>query len=173
MTKINREGMAIGLISLAALGFLMYLIYGRDAQIDAGRWAFLPTMNALCNSITTLFILSGLFAIHRENKVWHRRFMLGAFGSSTVFLLGYIVYHYAHGDSHFLGQGWIRPVYFTILISHIFLSAVVLPMVLTTFFLALAGRFTDHKKWARFTYPLWLYVSVTGVGIYFFLKAYT
>jgi putative membrane protein len=99
--------------------------------------------------------------------------MLGAFASSTLFLVGYVVYHIYHGDSRFPGQGWIRPVYFTILISHIVLSAAALPLVLTTFYLALTRRLEAHKKAARITYPIWLYVSVTGVTIFFLLRAYS
>ncbi len=168
------QGIAIGLVSALALGFLLYLLYGRSANAaSSDRFSFLPAMNAACNAITTFFILRGLIQIHKGYEEEHRHSMLGAFASSTLFLIGYITYHFVHGDSHFQGLGWTRSAYFSILISHITLSFVALPLVLTTFYLALSGRYEAHKKFARFTYPIWLYVSVTGVVIFFFLKIYS
>lgn len=167
------QGVLIGLVSALAFGFLLFLLYGRNAHaVNTERFAFLPALNAACNAITTFFILRGLVQIHKGNEEEHRHSMLGAFASSTLFLIGYITYHFVHGDSHFQGLGWTRPAYFSILISHIALSFIALPLVLTTFYLALSGRYQAHKKFARFTYPIWLYVSVTGVVIFFFLKAY-
>jgi putative membrane protein len=98
--------------------------------------------------------------------------MLLAFGFSSLFLISYIVNHALHGDTHFPGHGTIRTVYLTILASHIFLSIVALPLVLITFFLSLTGRFPIHKRVARFTFPIWLYVSVTGVIVFALLQAY-
>lgn len=173
MKELKWQGMAIGLISALALGALFYLLYGRHhAAADAGRFSFLPALNAGCNAVTTFLILYGLVMIHHGEEEKHRQSMLGAFTSSTLFLIGYITYHYVHGETHFMGQGWIRPVYFSVLISHITLSAVALPLVLSTFYLALSGRFDLHTKFAKFTYPIWLYVSVTGVAIFFVLKHY-
>ena len=171
--KDLKWGAAIGLISAAALGALFYLLYGRSPNpADSGRLAFLPALNAACNAVTTLLILRGLFFIlYRKDRDRHRQSMLGAFAASSLFLIGYITYHFLHGDTRFPGQGWIRPVYFTLLISHITLSAVALPLVLSTFYLSLSGRFALHKRFARITYPIWLYVSVTGVAVFFFLKA--
>jgi putative membrane protein len=165
----------IALVSAAALGFLVYLIYGRDAS-DAGTpgfLAFLPALNASCNAVTTILIVLGLSAIGRGDREAHRRRMLSAFATSALFLIGYIIYHAFHGETKFPGQGAIRPVYFTILISHIVLSAVALPMILGTFWLALSGQNVRHVRLARWTYPIWLYVSITGVVIFFMLKAYT
>jgi putative membrane protein len=96
--------------------------------------------------------------------------MVSAFAASTVFLVGYVLYHYAHGDTAYQGEGTVRIVYFTILITHVLLSIVMLPMILTTFYLAARERFSTHKKLARWTLPIWLYVSVTGVIIYFMLR---
>jgi putative membrane protein len=166
--------MAIALVSSLALGFLFYLIYGRESSGKyAGSVAFLPALNAACNATTTVLILLGLRAIRRDDREGHRRMMLGAFATSTLFLIGYIVYHSVHGDTKFPGQGWIRPTYFFILITHIVLSAVALPMILGTFWLALTRRFERHRRLARWTYPIWLYVSITGVVIFMVLKAYT
>ena len=99
--------------------------------------------------------------------------MLGALVCSTLFLISYVVYHNFHGDTKFTGQGLVRPIYFFILISHIVLSAVVVPMILTSLYLALAGRLATHKRVSRYTFPIWLYVSVTGVLIFAMLKAFS
>lgn len=166
-------GIVIALASAAALGFLLYLIYGREAAAEGpGFLRFLPALNAACNATTALFIVMGLQAIGRGDRETHRHHMLSAFATSALFLVGYILYHAFHGETKFPGQGLVRPVYFFILISHIVLSAIALPMILTTFWLALSKRFACHRKLARWTYPIWLYVSVTGVVIYFMLRAY-
>lgn len=163
----------IALASAAALGFLFYLIYGRTSSGGyAGSVAFLPALNAACNAMTTLLIVRGLMAIGRGDREAHRRRMLGAFATSALFLAGYIAYHSLHGETKFPGQGWIRPAYFFILVSHIVLSAIALPMILTTFWFALSKQFERHKRLARWTYPLWLYVSITGVVVFFMLRAY-
>ena len=101
------------------------------------------------------------------------RFMIAAVTFSSLFLVSYITHHYLHGDTPFPGMGLIRPVYFTILITHVTLSVVVLPMIFTTFFFALTKQFMFHKKIARITFPIWLYVSITGVVVFLLLKGYT
>jgi putative membrane protein len=162
----------IGGVSAAALGFLIWLIY---FAVPAGTppWAAaLPTLNACLNASSTVAMSLGVWAIKRGRRSLHIRCMLTALASSALFLLSYIAYHHFHGDTKYLGQGWIRPLYFVILISHILLSAVVLPMLLSTVFFASTARFDRHKRLARLTFPLWLYVSVTGVVVYFFLRAY-
>jgi len=99
----------------------------------------------------------------------HRAVMITALISSSLFLTSYLYYHWHVGSVHFQGQGWIRPLYFTILISHTFLAAVIVPMIIVTFSRALRERFDRHRAIARWTYPLWLYVSVTGVVVYLML----
>lgn len=158
--------------SLAALVGLIYIIYYRDPSRGSGA-TYLPALNATFNVLTSFFIIRGLLAIHRGNTESHRHSMMAAFATSTLFLIGYIVYHLTQGETPFPGQGFVRTVYFFILISHIVLSAFTLPLVMTTFYFALAGNFPWHKRLARFTYPVWLYVSITGVVIFAFLKAYT
>ena len=98
--------------------------------------------------------------------------MLSAFGFSSLFLISYIINHALHGDTHFPGQGAVRAIYLSILASHIFLSIVALPLVLTTLFFSLSGRFAMHRRVARVTFPIWLYVSITGVIVFVFLKIY-
>jgi putative membrane protein len=164
----------IALVSAAALGFLIYLIYGRESiGTVSAVLAFLPALNAACTATTTVLIVLGLQAIGRGDREAHRRRMLSAFATSALFLVGYILYHTFHGETKFPGQGVVRPVYFAILISHIVLSAIALPMIMTTFWFALSNQLVRHVKLSRWTYPIWLYVSITGVVIFFMLKAYT
>jgi len=153
-------------VSAAAIGFLFWLVYGAShgPRTDALSW--LPGLNALFNSLSALCLGVGVSHIRAGRRETHRRFMLAALLCSALFLVSYIVHHALHGDTRFLGQGAIRPVYFSILISHVLLSIVVLPLVLTTAFLALTERFPFHRKVARWTFPLWMYVSVTGVAVY-------
>lgn len=160
-------------ISTAALGFLFWLIYLRQGGGESQSLAFLPAVNAGLNATTTVLLLRGWFAIRAGNRKLHAFCMKSAFIVSALFLGCYILYHSAHGDTKFPGQGAIRPVYFFILITHIVLSMAVLPMILGTFYQALTGRFEKHRKWAKWTLPIWLYVSLTGVLIFFLLKAYT
>jgi putative membrane protein len=131
--------------------------------------SFLPSLNAGLNLITALFIVIGYFLIRQGAWTGHALCMILALLTSTLFLISYLYYHFHHGSTHFLGQGWIRPVYFVILISHTILAIVIVPMVITTFFWALRSRFQKHVRWARMTFPLWLYVSCTGVIIYWLL----
>jgi putative membrane protein len=161
------------IVSAAAIAFLFWLLYARQGGGESDSLSFLPAVNACLNATTTAFLLRGWFAIRSGNRALHAFCQKTAFIVSAVFLVCYIVYHSVHGDTRFPGTGLIRPVYFTILISHIVLSIAALPMVLATFFFALTGRFDTHRKWARLTFPIWLYVSITGVVIFFVLKAYT
>jgi putative membrane protein len=133
----------------------------------------LPAVNALLNGLSACFLTAGFIAIRKRRINVHRRFMVAAIISSALFLISYIVYHNAHGDTPFQGTGFVRPIYFFILISHISLTTVALPFILVTFFFALTSRFDAHRKIARFTLPAWLYVSVTGVMIFFLLKIFS
>ncbi len=117
-----------------------------------------------------MLLVAGLLAIRSGRRELHIKLMLSAVGVAGLFLASYIVYHHFHGDTRFGGQGLIRPVYFFILISHIAGSIVALPLVLTTLFFAGTKRFERHLKIARVTFPVWLYVSVTGVTVFFLLK---
>lgn len=160
-------------VSLLAVLFLFWLIYVHHGSQTQGDWVnLLPYLNASLNGISALCLLLGFRAIRRRNKQQHRRLMISAFVSSSCFLVSYIVYHALHGDTRFLAQGLIRPLYFFTLISHIGLSIVTLPLVFITFYFALTQRFQIHRKLARWTYPLWLYVSVTGVLIVVLLKIF-
>jgi putative membrane protein len=129
----------------------------------------LPHLNALLNATSAIFLVTGYTFIRRRRIRAHRNCQLSAFISSTLFLVSYLTYHYFHGATHFPGQGIARPVYFTILISHTILAVVIVPLVLVTLYRAVRGDFVRHRKIARWTLPLWLYVSVTGVLVYLML----
>ncbi len=167
---------AIGVVSLGAIAFLFWLIYFREGAggaADPNAVTFLPAVNAGLNTLSSICLVLGFRAIKRGARDVHQRFMTGAFAFSSLFLVSYIVYHSLHGDTPFPGQGAVRPVYFFILISHIVLSVIALPLVLSTFYLSWSGKLALHRKVARWTFPLWLYVSVTGVVIFAMLRAYT
>ncbi|MEE8075301.1 MAG: DUF420 domain-containing protein [Candidatus Binatia bacterium] len=129
----------------------------------------LPSINASLNSASTLFLVVGYLFIRRRNVAAHRLCMLAAFATSTLFLVSYLTYHFQVGSVPFDGQGWVRPLYFSILISHIILAAAIVPLVLVTLVRAVRGNFERHKRIARWTLPIWLYVSVTGVIVYWML----
>lgn len=129
----------------------------------------LPTLNAILNSISAILLTIGYVFIKQKNREAHRRCMLGAFTTSTLFLISYLVYHSKVGSVGFQGQGAIRPVYFAILLTHTVLAMVIVPMIFVTFARALKGNFDRHRRIARWTLPIWLYVSVTGVVVYLML----
>ncbi len=130
-------------------------------------WAIpLPAVNAALNLASALLLLSGYRFIRAQKIAAHRWSMTGAFIASILFLISYLAYHQAAGSVGYSGEGWMRKLYFTILISHSILAAVIVPMAVTTIYFAWRGRFESHKKLARWTLPVWLYVSVTGVVIY-------
>lgn len=132
-------------------------------------YTILPTVNATLNAISGVFLLTGYVLIKRRHINAHRNAMLGAFASSTLFLISYLVYHAQAGSRPFTGQGVIRYVYFAILLSHIVLAAAILPMAISTLSRGLRGRYVEHKRIARKTFPAWMYVSVTGVIVYLML----
>src|SRR5262245_60431354 len=129
----------------------------------------LPTLNAILNSVSAILLGAGYFFIRRKNIKAHRALMTSAFITSTLFLISYLTYHYYHGSTKFQGQGAIRAVYFSILLTHTILAAAIVPMIFVTFSRALKERFDRHRRIARWTLPLWLYVSVTGVVVYLML----
>ncbi|MEK6282681.1 MAG: DUF420 domain-containing protein [Acidobacteriota bacterium] len=131
--------------------------------------SYLPHLNALLNSTSALFLIAGYLFIKFGRIQAHRNCQITAVATSTIFLASYLTYHYYHGDTPFLGQGIVRPFYFTILITHVILAIVIVPLVLVTLYRALRLDFIRHRRIARWTLPLWLYVSVTGVIVYLML----
>jgi uncharacterized membrane protein YozB (DUF420 family) len=131
--------------------------------------ASLPLVNATLNGIATVLLVAGYVLIRRGRRDAHRTVMLAAFATSVLFLISYLVYHAHAGSRPFTGQGPIRAVYFTILISHIILAALIPPLAAITLWRGYSGRFDRHVRIARWTLPLWLYVSVTGIAVYWML----
>ena len=165
---------AILAVSALASAFLFWLVYAHHAPDSYGlRLRFLPALNAVFNGLSAIALVVGFLLIRRRRIAQHRAAMLSAFGFSTLFLVSYITNHYLHGEMRFPGphDGMWR-LYIGILLSHVLLSVVALPMVLITFFFSLSGRFASHRKIARWTYPVWLYVSVTGVVVYAMLAGW-
>ena len=161
----------IAALSVSIIAFLFWLLYFKPAS-GSGLLTVLPAVNASFNALSTVLLIVGYIAIRRRRVGTHIRLMLSALGSSAMFFAGYVVYHSFHGDTKFAGVGTVRPVYFLILISHIVLSAIVVPMILTSLYLSLSGRLATHRRVSRWTLPIWLYVSVTGVVIFVMLKVY-
>lgn len=155
-----------------AIAFLFWLIYGNEGVATQMDVSFLAPINALLNASSATALGLGYRAIRQGKIDTHRNFMLAALFFSALFLVSYIVYHTFHGDTKFQGEGLVRAVYFFILITHIVGSVVALPLIFVTVGLALTKRFPIHKKWAVKTFPLWAYVSVTGVLVYLMLKMF-
>ena len=129
----------------------------------------LPHLNALLNTTSAILLVIGYRFIRQRRLNAHRNCQVSAVVTSVLFLTSYLIYHYYHGDTKFLGQGIVRPFYFAILISHVVLAIVIVPLVLVTLYRAARGDFLRHRKIARWTLPIWLYVSVTGVIVYLML----
>ena len=130
----------------------------------------LPALNASLNGLCAILLSFALYFIRRKNIVAHRRCMIAAVITSTVFLVSYLTYHFTvHGITHFKNPAWFRPIYLTLLLTHTVCAAIILPLVIVTLTRALKGRFELHKKIARWTWPIWMYVSVTGVIVYWLL----
>ncbi|MFK7740732.1 MAG: DUF420 domain-containing protein [Planctomycetota bacterium] len=138
-------------------------------MLAAFDFTVLADVDAVLNGIAFVLICSGLIAVKRGNIELHKKLMLAAVATSALFLVSYLTYHATCESVKFQGEGAIRPVYFTLLLTHIVLAAVQVPLILRTVYLGLKDRREQHKKWAKVTTPIWLYVSVTGVIIYWML----
>jgi putative membrane protein len=154
-------------VSAAASALICWLVYFHAPTDVAGtQLRSLPLVNAILNALSTIALLTGYEEIRQRRILHHRAAMFGAFFFSSIFLVSYLVNFTLHGETRFnrLNHWW--PFYWRLLVSHIVLSTVALPLILITFFLSLTGRFPAHKRLARWTFPIWLYVSVTGVVVY-------
>ena len=141
-------------------------------KIDGYDTSFLPPVYATLNAFTALFLIAGVISIKNKKVQTHRKLMTSAIVLSALFLVLYVIYHSTSDSTPFGGEGWIRPLYFTLLISHILLSIVIIPLVLVTYVRALAERFDKHRKIARITFPIWLYVAISGVVVYLMISPY-
>lgn len=159
----------ISLIVPAVVSLLRYMPDNLRPSVEFART--LPKLNAIINTLVSITLVLGYRAIrYKQDKGLHQKFMATSFFLSTLFLVSYIIYHFTVPHVNFCKDGWVKAVYLTILFSHIVLAAIILPMVLYTIYYSTSGQFAKHKKWARWTFPLWLYVSATGVVVYLMLS---
>ena len=165
--KLNKFAWAITAAVLLLVSFMHK--FHIETSLD---FSFLPAVYSALNALTALILLAGLYFIKNKQPKKHEQAMTSAMVTSLLFLLGYVLYHMTTPDTKFLGEGWIRPVYFFLLITHIVLAAVIFPFVLFTFIRAYTGQFGRHKKMSRWVYLLWLYVAVTGPVLYLMIKPY-
>ena len=170
MTQKNKFTPYIWLISIVIPVVVAILFTVRIPNVAS--LSFLPPIYATVNGITAVILLLALYAIKGKNIKLHENLMKTAIALSLVFLLMYVAYHMTSDSTPYGGEGFIRYVYFFILISHIILSIGIIPMVLFTYVRAFTRQFEDHKKIARYTFPIWLYVAVTGVIVYFMISPY-
>lgn len=160
-------------LSAVIAAFLIWLIYFKG-KVAEPEWVLaLPAANAVFNSLSAICLILGLISIKRRKRIVHMRFMISATVFSALFLVSYITYHSFHGDTLFPRSSPVRPYYLALLASHILASLIALPLILLTLWYATRTQFKFHKRIARWTFPIWLYVSVTGVIVYFVLRAYT
>lgn len=153
--------------ALSALAYLLLVRRGSGGELDL---SFMPSVNAALNATAASCLAAGYMAIRSKRPRLHKFLMVSAFAASALFLVGYVAYHYVHGDTRYQGTGIARTVYLVILASHVLLSMTVVPLALTTFFFAAQGNFARHRRVAKVTLPIWLYVSVTGVVVFFMLR---
>jgi len=170
MNKL-KANLLIGLTSLCIFSFVIYIVYLNPTQSNVPQWVkTIPSVNAFFNFLTSLFLILAIYFVKvQKNIPKHKIFIMCAIISSILFLIGYSFYHALHGDTKFIAQGSIRYIYFFLLISHIVLSFFQVPLILSTLYNALILNYETHKKLARITFPVWLYVSVTGIIVYIFL----
>jgi putative membrane protein len=160
---------AIAFISIAVVTAVGVLLLGHASGPGAGDASALPGVNALLNATSAILLVLGYTFVRMGKVHVHRACMLGASGVSVLFLVSYVVYHSSFGSRPFSGEGWIRWVYFPLLISHVVLAAAIVPLVLVTIYRGWRGEIARHRRVARWTLPIWLYVSVTGVMVYWLL----
>jgi putative membrane protein len=151
---------------------LLFSIRLKDFGISVEPLSFLPPIYAAINGLTALLLISGVLAIKKGNRATHQKLMTSAIACSVVFLVMYVAYHMTAESTSFGGEGIIKYIYFFLLITHIILSVTIIPLVLFTYVRALSGQFDRHKKLAKITFPLWLYVAVTGVIVYLMIAPY-
>ena len=159
------------LITFSVVAFLLWILFVKEPLVEfEDRFLFLPALNALLNALSATCVILGVRAIRRGRARVHMRFILAGCSLTVVFLISYIFHHLLHGNTPFRGAWGVKSVYFGVLGSHLLTSIVTLPLILTTLYLAFTGRFSAHRKLARYTFPAWLYMSVTGVLIFLLLK---
>lgn len=173
MNLFNGKNRALIAVLSVLIPIIVAVLYLMPKNFEIGKEVYiLPAFNAVVNAVTSLVLVFAYAAIRKGHKVTHKKLMIVALGLSVVFLLSYVTYHALAESTPFGGEGWVRSAYFFILISHILLAIAIVPLVLITFSRALAAKFDKHKKIARITLPLWLYVTLTGVIVYLMISPY-
>lgn len=172
--KKNDKGAHALIWVVSVVIFVAVLILGRvKLEVNLGFDVHLFALfNAVINSLVTISLIAGMIAIKQKKYALHKKIMLGSIMLSVVFLLSYICHHLLSGSTEYGGEGAIRYIYYIILITHIFLAGIILPFILYTAYRALSGEYSRHKKLARITWPIWLYVSITGVLVYLMISPY-
>ena len=157
----------------AAIPVVVAILLGIRQKVDLGEWTtVLPHLNGVINSVTTITLLLGYYFIRQKNITAHRAMMLTSFALGSLFLVTYVLYHLSNESTPFGGEGWIRPVYYFLLVSHILLSIGVVWFVLRAVYFALTNQIARHKAVVRLALPIWLYVSTTGVIVYLLIRPY-
>lgn len=164
----------IGILSVVVPIVVAFLMFGGNqfTRIEGLDVSFLPHFNAVLNTATFLLLIAGFIAVKNKQVAYHRMFMMSAFVLSSIFLVSYVIYHNNAESTKFGGEGFIRYIYFFILITHIILAATVVPFVLTTIYYAWSNQIEKHKKLVKWTYPIWTYVAGTGVIVYLMISPY-
>jgi putative membrane protein len=172
MNYEKRANLLVNVLSIA-IPFVVALLLGLPAKLDLGTWTkSLPHVIGAINTLTSLFLVTGLIAQKMGKISIHRFAMSSAFALGAIFLICYVTYHLSNPSTRFGGEGAIRYVYYSVLLSHILLSLIVLPLVLRAFMFALTNQIAKHRKIARYAFPIWLYVSITGVIAYLMISPY-
>ena len=169
--KFNKFIIAVSIL-IPVVVAILFSVKLKDFGYNVEPLSFLPPIYAAINGITAVVLVAGVSAIKNGKRILHERLMTTAIALSVAFLVMYVAYHMTSDSTKFRGEGIIRPIYYFILISHIILSIAVIPLVLITYVRALAERFDRHKKIAKITFPIWLYVAVTGVVVYLMISPY-
>lgn len=171
LQKLNSKNLIIGVSLLIPL--LVAVLYFLPKNFEVGEQVYyLPAANAVINALTSVVLVLAYIAIRNGHRNLHKNLMMTALVLSILFLLSYVSYHSLTESTPFGGEGWIKTAYLSILLSHILLAIAIVPLVLITFSRALAEKFDKHKRIARFTLPLWLYVTLTGVIVYLMISPY-
>ncbi|MPR33796.1 DUF420 domain-containing protein [Salmonirosea aquatica] len=156
-----------------AIPLVVAVLLGIRQKVDLGEWTkILPHVNGVINTLTALLLLMGLYFIRQKNITAHRRTMTLAFVLGSLFLVSYVLYHLSNDSTAFGGNGLIRPIYYFLLVSHIVLSVVVVWFVLRAIYFAYSNQIAEHRKAVKWAFPIWLYVSVTGVIVYLLISPY-
>lgn len=172
LEKSRKYNRLINVLAVA-IPLVVAVLLGIRQKVDLGTWTkVLPHINAVINSLTAILLMIGFFFIQNKNIAAHRRTMTAAFVLGSLFLVSYVLYHLSNESTPFGGEGLIRPIYYFLLISHIVLSVVVVWFVLRAIYFAYSNQISEHKKAVRWAFPIWLYVSITGVVVYLLISPY-